>query len=301
MASPIIQEDVAPARDVSIIIVSYNTADLLGPCLEAVLHQQGVNLEVLVVDNASTDDSAALVARQYPQVKLMVNAINRGFGAANNQALPLCQGRYILYLNPDTVMADACLAVAVSYMDNHPEVGLAGLHILNPDGTDQPSIAYRYLNQRRTRGELAGLPGKIAAVLGAAMIARRDVVKAVEGFDEDFFLYGEDEDLCLRIRRRGYQIGFIPEARVIHFHGQSERGSQPTEVWRKKYRAEMQFYRKHYDPETIARIVRYESWRTLWRMVSLKALTYLGANKEVAQAKFEKYAIYWNVLRGGHR
>lgn len=275
--------------DISVVIVSYNTADLIGPCLTSVISQTGCTQEIFVVDNASRDGSAALIAARFPAIHLIGNADNRGFAVANNQAIAQCRGRYILFLNPDTVLQENCLATALSYMEKHPEFGLAGLHILNPDGTDQDSVSRRYLSQRYTSGELNNLPGDIACVLGAAMIAPREAIISVGGFDEDFFLYGEDEDICLRIRKRGLQIGFIEKAGVVHYHGQSERKSTSTEVWRKKIRAEYLFYRKHYQPETIARIIRAETLKTRWRIITLRLSLPLIKNKDKAKDKLDKY------------
>jgi GT2 family glycosyltransferase len=284
-------------KDVSVIIVSYQTADLIGPCLSSVINQKECRQEVIVVDNASTDGSPTIIAANFPSVRLIVNKENQGFAVANNQALPLCRGRYLLFLNPDTILQEGCLAAAITFMSTHPEIGLAGLQILNPDGSGQESISYQYLSQRYTSGELAGLPGKIAAVMGAAMIAPRRTIKSVGGFDADFFLYGEDEDLCLRIRRLGFFIGFIPGARVIHYHGQSERRATAAEVWRKKIRAEYLFYRKHYRPETIARISRWELIKSNWRILTLHLGLPFMKNKTAAQEKIVKYSVLKDELR----
>jgi len=283
--------------DISVIIVSYNTADLIGPCLTAVIAQTGSTREIFVVDNASPDGSAAFIAAKFPAIHLIANADNRGFAIANNQAVAHCRGRQLLFLNPDTVLQANCLTTALSYMEKHPECGLAGLHILNPDGTDQDSVSPQYLSQRYTSGELANLPGDIACVLGAAMIAPREAIVAVGGFDEDYFLYGEDEDLCLRMRRRGLRIGFIEAARVVHYHGQSERKSTSAEVWRKKIRAEYLFYHKHYRPETIARIIRAEAMKTRWRIITLQLSLIFMKNKKETREKLHKYLIIKEELR----
>ncbi|MEI6315326.1 MAG: glycosyltransferase family 2 protein [Syntrophus sp. (in: bacteria)] len=282
--------------DISVIIVSYNTADLIGPCLASVIDQTGVDKEIFVVDNASTDGSAAMIAANFPDVHLIANKENKGFAVANNQAIAHCRGRHILFLNPDTVLKENCLTTSLIYMDVHPEIGLAGLHILNPDGTDQESVSWRYLSQRYTSGELTNLPGPIACVLGAAMIAPRETIISVGGFDADYFLYGEDEDLCLRIRRQGLQIGFIEAARVIHYHGQSERKSTSAEVWRKKIKAEYLFYRKHYQPDTIARITRAELLKARWRIMTLKFTLPFIKNKGIILEKINKYKVLRDEL-----
>jgi len=285
--------------DVSVIIVSYQTADLIGPCLTSVLSQRDVTTEIFVVDNASTDGSATVVANRFPTVNITANEENRGFGAANNQVLPQCRGRHILFLNPDTVLQEGCLAAAAAHMDGHPELGLAGLRILNPDGSDQESVSYRYLSERYTTGELAELPGEIAAVLGAAMIAPRGAIEAVGGFDEEFFLYGEDEDLCLRLRRRGFRVGYIPAARVLHHHGQSERLSPPADVWRRKIRAEWLFYRKHYHPETIVRIRRAEWLKAKWRIITLRFELPFVKDKQATEEKINKYKVLLEEIKTG--
>jgi N-acetylglucosaminyl-diphospho-decaprenol L-rhamnosyltransferase len=277
--------------DISVIIVSYNTADLIGPCLAAVSAQTGCTREIFVVDNASPDGSAAFIAAKFPALHLIANTDNRGFASANNQAIAHCRGRQLLFLNPDTVLQENCLTTALSYMEQHPACGLAGLHILNPDGTDQESVSRHYLSQRYTSGELRNLPGDIACVMGAAMIAPREAIISVGGFDEDYFLYGEDEDLCLRMRRRGLQIGFIEAARVIHYHGQSERQSTPAAIWRKKIRAEYLFYHKHYRPETIARIIRAEAMKTRWRILTLQLSLAFMKNKGEIREKLNKYYV----------
>ena len=283
--------------DISVIIVSYNTADLIGPCLTSVIDQMGVDKEIFVVDNASPDGSAAMIAASFPDVHLIANNENRGFAVANNQAIAHCRGRYILFLNPDTVLKENCFSTSLIYMDAHPEIGLAGLHILNPDGTDQDSVSWRYLSQRYASGELTNLPGPIACVLGAAMIAPREAIISVGGFDEDYFLYGEDEDLCLRIRRMGLQIGFIEAAMVVHYHGQSERKSTSAEVWRKKIRAEYLFYHKHYQPDTIARIARAELLKARWRIMTLQLILPFVKNKENILDKLNKYKVIRDELR----
>jgi GT2 family glycosyltransferase len=277
--------------DLSIIIVSYNTSDLIGTCLSSVTESDNVVKEVIVVDNASSDDSASYIKRNFPFVHLIVNPENRGFAAANNQVLSLCTGRYMLLLNPDTRVMPETFKKAISFMDSNLETGLAGTKLVNPDGTLHKSVSYRYPGQKYTTGELSGLRGPIACVQGSSMIIRPDIINRVGGFDEDFFLYGEDEDLCLRIRKLGYEIGYIEEAIVMHLGGQSERQTSASEVWRKKTKAEFLFYRKHYLPETIARIKRAHLLKARWRIATLKLTTPFLMNKNKAKEKMVKYRV----------
>ncbi|MFA4915170.1 MAG: glycosyltransferase family 2 protein [Syntrophales bacterium] len=283
--------------DLSIIVVSYNTADLIEKCLHSITAANRLEKEIFVVDNASLDDSAAIIKEMFPSVDLMVNSCNRGFAAANNQVLPHCRGQYLFFLNPDTEVMPDTFREALSFMEENPRCGLAGTRIINPDGTLQESIAYRYPGQQHAAGELAGLKGHIAFVLGAGMIARTDVIKKIGGFDEDFFLYGEDQDLCLRMRTAGYEIGYISSAVVVHLGGQSERRFTSGEVWKKKMQAELLFYQKHYLPETIRRNLRGNLIKACWRIITLNLFMPFMKNKNRAQGKLIKYRTIYETIK----
>lgn len=277
--------------DVSIIIVSYNTADLTVACLESVFASQRVSYEVFVVDNASQDGSAGIIRDKFPQVGLFANETNRGFGAANNQALQECGGRYVIFLNPDTTVEPDSFFKMAAYMDAHSKVGLAGPRVLNPDGTRQDSMSARYPGNRYGAADLGHLPGDIACVLGACQIASASLLHEIGGFDEDFFLYGEDQDICLRIRKRGFEIGFIDDAAIMHHGGQSERSTLPAEVVRKKIRAELLFYRKHYRPETVRRLCQKQRRRAFWRIFFIRLLMSMMSDKTEAQGKLARYRV----------
>ena len=250
-----------------IIIVTYNTADMIGMCLDSLGLDTDPFREVFVVDNASTDEGVEMVRNRYPWAQLTVNKENSGFAAANNQVLPLCRGRYLYYLNPDAKLTGpGVVEECVRFMDANPQVGLAGTRLINPDGSLQESVSWRYPGQKFAISEMEGLKGEIACVMGASMIARTDLIRRIGGFDEEFTLYGEDQDLCLRVRREGYEIGYIDDAVVLHYGGRSERQSLPAEVWKKKSTAEYLFYRKHYLPETIARIRRADLYKARFRL-----------------------------------
>jgi N-acetylglucosaminyl-diphospho-decaprenol L-rhamnosyltransferase len=283
--------------DLSLIVVSYNTAALTCSCLESVMAADAGEREVFAIDNASTDGSAGRIEEGFPAVRLIANTENRGFGAANNQALPLCRGRYLFFLNPDTRVHPDAFTRAVSFMDQNPQIGLAGLRIINPNDTPQESVSFRYPGQKHCRGELAPLPGRIACVLGAAMIARTALVRELGGFDEAFFLYGEDQDLALRIRKSGFEIGFVADAAVIHYGGQSEAPTGAAAMWEKKVRAENIFYRKHYRPETIRRIRRAELLKAAWRRATLHLALPFTRQKEATREKQVRYETIARVTR----
>jgi len=277
--------------DISIIIVSYNTKKLLAKCLDSLRSALAGEKEIFVVDNCSTDGSVEMVKELYPEVRLIANSENRGFGAANNQPLADCSSDYVLYLNPDTEVAVKAISAAVSYMNTHPQTGLAGAKILNPDGSLQESVSYRYPGEKYAGKETAGLAGNIACVLGAFMIARKTLIDELKGFDEDFFLYGEDEDLCWRIRNKGFSIGFIEEAAVLHWGGQSELATPPVAVFAKKLQAEYLFYKKHYLPETISRIKRAQKIKAYYRLATLNLLSPFIRNKDKLRNKIECYRL----------
>jgi N-acetylglucosaminyl-diphospho-decaprenol L-rhamnosyltransferase len=284
-----------PAPDVSVVIVSYNTADLIEACLLSVRASGGVSLETFVVDNASSDGGAALVREKFPWVHLVENRENRGFGAANNQVLTGCAGRYIVLLNPDTEATPEAFRRMTAWMDANPRIGLAGPTVNNPDGSRQDSVSRSYPGQKRTTGELSGLPGEIACVMGACQIVRKGLMRELGGFDEEFFLYGEDQDLCLRIRKKGYGIGHVDDAIILHHGGGSERGIPPVEVCRKKALAEYLFYRKHYRPETLRRIARAHRFRELRKILLTRVSLPFVRDRARALERMERYRVVYDI------
>ncbi len=179
--------------DLSIIIVNYNTRDYLARCLQSLAGISGIVAEIIVVDNASKDSSMKMVRERFPETTVIANTENRGFAKANNQAIAVSKGRYLYFLNPDAEVREGVPDAMISHMEKYPDVGLAGTRLANPDGSDQSSVESRYPGQKHAGKEMAGLKGDIAWVLGASMIARRMAVVNAGGFNEDFFLYGEEQ------------------------------------------------------------------------------------------------------------
>ena len=227
------------APDVTVSIVSFNTRDLLRAAIEAALGSRGVSLEIIVVDNGSKDGSAEMVEREFPSVHLVRNADNRGFAAANNVAIRRATGRYILLLNPDTVVRPDTIATLAGYLDSHPRTGICGPRILFPDGSFQ-SCGYRFptvLSEIRqsknvnkamkalVRPEtfVADLPEsrEVDWVDGACFMIRRDVIEAIGPLDEQYFLYAEELDWCFNARKAGWAIAAVPAAEMVHHLGQS--------------------------------------------------------------------------------
>lgn len=245
-----------PAQvDLSVVIPSYNTRDLMEQALRTVQEaSDGIRVQVVVVDNASRDGSADMVAERFPDVELIRNERNVGFGGANNLAFERVQGRHVLLLNSDTIVRPDTLRTLVAFMDDHPDAGAAGCRINNPDGSLQldcrrsfptPSAAFYKLtglgrmfpNSRRfARYNLTYLDpdevNEVDALSGSCMIVRRQVLAEVGGFDEAYFMYGEDLDWCYRMREAGWKIYYTPATEIIHFRGESGR----TESMRIQYR-----------------------------------------------------------------
>ena len=283
--------------NLSVIIVNYNTSDFLVRCLNSVVSQSDRNIEVIVVDNASQDGSQDVIRKTFPWVKLMANDRNLGFAQANNQALSVCKGEYVHFLNPDTELGHSAFMAMVEFMESFPEVGLAGTRILNPDGSVQLSVDKRYPGEKYAKGELKGLKGDLAWVSGASMIARRGIVDNLGGFDEKFFLYGEEQDLCLRLRKAGWIVGYIPDATVIHWEGQSERNNLPASVWKKKFDAEMLFYKKHYSEKAFRAISRANRVQAFWRIFTLRLQMPFCGEKEPLRNRLDKYRLILETFR----
>ncbi len=264
--------------DLGIVIVNYNTRDLLRTCLETVYASEGdVSFEVCVVDNGSTDGSAAMVAETFPQVRLIANPDNRGYPAANNQGLRAFgfpdaadAPRFALLLNPDTELPPSALREMVAFMDAHPDAGVAGPKLVRRDGSldlacrrsfPSPEVAFYRLiglsrlfprSRRFGRYNLTYLDpdrmSEVDAVVGAFMMIRREAIRQVGLMDETFFMYGEDLDWCYRIKAAGWRVYYNPAVTVLHIKRASSRRNPRARV--EFWRAMSIFYRKHYAHQT---------------------------------------------------
>jgi len=253
--------------DLSVIIVSWNVKDLLRQCLESIFAEtRNIALEVWVIDNASSDGTSAMVKREFPNVYLIANSENLGFARASNQGIRLSRGRYILLLNPDTIVQDGALDKMVAFLDSHPAVGALGCKILDSRGQVDPRGARRlptlltelgshtklaifwpynrffgsYLCNSKNSNVLA-----VEALSGACMMVRSEVAKIVGVLDEMFHMYGEDIDWCYRIRQAGWIICYYPSATIVHFGGQSSR-LRPIEMALQELDSTNRFFWKHY-------------------------------------------------------
>lgn len=254
--------------DLSILILNYNTADLTLQCLRSVYESKGrYSFEVIVIDNASTDDSVERIRAEFPQAKLICNSVNAGFAAGNNLGIAQAEGKYILLLNSDTVVKEDTFAVMLDFMEANPHVGASGCKVVLPDGSldkackrgfPTPSAAFYYAfgisklfpnNPRFNQYHMSHLdPDEqypIDCLVGAFMLVRRAVIDEVGGLDESFFMYGEDIDWCYRIKQAGWEIYYYPKTEIIHYKGGSSR-NKPFKIIYEFHRAMFLFHRKHY-------------------------------------------------------
>jgi N-acetylglucosaminyl-diphospho-decaprenol L-rhamnosyltransferase len=282
---------------ISVVIVSYNTAALLADCLASLEGQRGLIREVVVVDNASSDDSVSVVKQRFPDVRLIAGTENIGFGRANNLAAGQCGGELLFLLNPDTRIEPGCIQAMIAYMEEHPEIGMAGTATFNDDGAPEPTAQSTYPGHNYAKDAFARLPGDIAWLLGSGLVVRRRVWEQIKGFDPDYFLYGEDVDLGLRVRKAGWPLGYAAEARIVHIGGQSERKSDPAAVFEKKMRGELLFYRKHYPAATVRKIIRIRRLEAWWRRLTLRLAFQVGGDFERNRLKLIKYQVTSRVFR----
>ncbi|MBN2417494.1 glycosyltransferase [bacterium] len=254
--------------DFSVIIVSYNVRDYLRQCLRSLLRSlAGFDAEIIVVDNNSPDGSVVMVQREFPSVSLVTNRENRGFARASNQGLGMASGRWIALVNPDTLIMDDTFQVCVDFLEGHPEAGMAGCKIINPDGTLQPACRRSYPTPWVAFTKLAGLSAlfpksrlfgrynvtyldeneisEVEAISGSFMVVRREAAEQAGPLDESFFMYGEDLDWCFRIRARGWKIFYLPGTRIVHYKGKSGSGRSFAGL-KMFYDAMYVFVRKHF-------------------------------------------------------
>jgi GT2 family glycosyltransferase len=251
-------------RRFSIVIVSYNVAAFLRRCLDSVLAQATEDDEVIVVDNASHDGSAALVEREFPTVRLFASAANLGFGAGCNRGISASDSAYVLLLNPDCELAPGSLDGFAHFMESHPRCAVAGGRLRYGDGAFQHA-SFRFptlwqvaldfwpVNWRLAESRLNGRYPRdwderafeIDHPLGALMCVRRAAIERVGGFDERYFMYAEEVDWCLRFKRAGWQVWHCPGALAVHHAGQSTR-QHADAMLQQLHRSRFLLYDRHY-------------------------------------------------------
>jgi hypothetical protein len=305
--------------DLSVVVVSWNVRELLRACLASVFAgaRPDLTLEVIVVDNGSRDGSAELVRREFPAATVVANADNRGFTAGNNQGLALSRGRHVLLLNPDAEVLGDALATLVTFLDENPQVGVAGPQLRSPDGSVQSSrrrfptlatalfestwlqpwaprgLLRRYYVQDRGDDET----GAVDWVTGAAMAVRRAVLEQVSGFDEGFFMYSEELDWCRRIRAAGWEIVYLPRAQVLHHQGRSSEQVLPARHIHFQ-RSKIRYFAK-YHGRPAAALLRVLLLTLYAEQLALEAAKGLLGHKR--RLRRQRVQAYWQVLRSGLR
>ncbi|NOY57320.1 MAG: glycosyltransferase [Calditrichaeota bacterium] len=252
----------------SIIIVSYNVREFLEQALVSIKKAvENISCEIFVVDNASSDGSPDIIARKFPDVRLIKNNENLGFAKANNQAIRTSRGRYVCIINPDTIVQENTFSRVIEFFENNAKVGAVGCKILNPDGTLQLACRRSYPTPWVAFTKIVGLArlfpkskifgrynltfldpektAKVEALSGSFMVVRRETIDQVGMLDESFFMYGEDLDWCFRIRKGGWEIYYLPTTQIVHFKGESSKKS-PFEQRRLFYEAMHLFVKKHF-------------------------------------------------------
>ena len=245
--------------DVSIVIVNYNGFNFTAQCLDSIYENPPLaSLEIVVVDNASQDDSADLLETKYPEIKLVRSPENRGIAGGNNLGIRAGSGRYVLLLNNDTLVLPGMIDRVMKFLQDHPEAGGVGGGLINPDGSYQsgsmpfPSLIEEFLQLTKLNWFLRNSypyysssrePRTVDWISTAFMLFRRDALEEVGLVDEDFFIYSDEVDLEYRLWRAGWKLYYLPEVKTIHFGGKS------MEPWRSrklKYRGRLLFWRKHH-------------------------------------------------------
>ncbi|MEC7926889.1 MAG: glycosyltransferase, partial [Candidatus Neomarinimicrobiota bacterium] len=256
------------SNSVSVIIVSYNVKRYVTHCIETVLCSDYIGeKEIIVVDNNSFDETSQYLRETFPEIKLIENHKNVGFGKAVNHAAETATGEYLLILNPDTILQENTISTFVNYLKTHSEVGLIGPKIINPDGTLQLTCKRSFPTFSVALPKLLGFskifpqtkwagkynltyldPNKIHsvdAVSGSCIFIRKTLFHEIDGFDEQFFLFGEDLDLCFRMKQKGHEIHYVPSTQILHYKGESVKFA-PYDSRSAFYNAMILFYKKHF-------------------------------------------------------
>jgi GT2 family glycosyltransferase len=295
--------------DISVIIVNWNTGDLLQSCLETVFKTiRDISYEIIVVDNASKDGSAAMLKEKYPQVKLIENRENRGFGTANNQAMRIMTGRYALLLNTDAVLTNNAVRELYIFMENQPEAAMACGQLLNADGSKQNSVAsfpnlltlltntslleYLFPKSYPSKRYSYEKPIEVDSCIGACVLVRRKAIEDVGMFDERYFFFFEETDWAYQMKESGWKNFHVPTAFIYHLQGQSIGGNIQSRI--EFYRSRYQFFRKWKSCPyfIVVSIVIFLRLCINWLLSSVGNILFLGMNRELR----DKFFVYSNLI-----
>lgn len=303
--------------DVSVVVVNWNVRDLLRRCLHSIAQYPVPSIEVIVVDNASTDGSVDMVRAEFPAVRLVVNSENRGFPGAINQGISLARGRYVLLLNPDTELVGETFGTMVAFADEHPDVGVVGPQLLNSDGSVQssrrrfPTLATAFFEStwlqpyapRRLleRYYVGDQPDDrvqdVDWLMGAALMARCEAIERVGPMDERFFMYSEELDWCRRFREVGWRVVYLPTAQIFHYEGKSSEQVLPSRHIHFQT-SKVRYFRKYHGPVAAEALRLFLLGSYVWQL-GLEGAKWLVGHRRSLRAG--RVAAYWQVLRSGLR
>lgn len=276
--------------DVSIIIVNYHSAGMVIDCINSIRAKTEHNTyEVIVVDNASGDGSVELLRQTFPEITVIASDVNLGFGKANNLGAAQAQGKYLFMLNPDTILVNDAIGILYGYLEEHPGVGVAGGNLYSPDMTPAHSFCRHFddlewekqnaswlrLIGGKVRNKLShrarpmqefnhtDTPEKVAYIFGADMMLPKILFEQVGGFDPDFFMYAEEEELTWRIHSLGYDVVCVPQAKIIHLEGatlKKQNEFSPRQFQMRMHGA-LTYYKKRFGQDGAAEFYRLRSLR----------------------------------------
>ncbi len=292
---------------VSVIIVNYNVRYFLEQCLFSVLRaMNGIEGEIIVVDNASNDNSMAYLQPLFPSVRFLGNDRNLGFAKANNQALASCKGEYVLFLNPDTLVPENFLYQILTHIKQQPHAGALGVRMLDGKGRFLPESKRAFPSPWVSFAKLSGLAAlfprssffnryalghldkhanhEVPVLAGACMLVRRELIQQLQGFDENYFLYGEDIDLSYRIQKAGYTNHYFAETAIIHFKGESSANAKLNRV-KFFYTAMLVFVQKHYH-------TGYSKIIALFLKIAIAARGLLSAARQLQQPVVDALLVF---------
>lgn len=283
--------------DVSVIVVNWNTRQLLRDCIDSILrYADDYAVEIVVVDNHSSDGSVEMVREHYPAVHLIANAENTGFARANNQGVRAASGRYVLLLNSDAMLTAGAFGSLMRLAESNPKIGMVGARLVNADGSFQASFTRiptlmqellilsgvgRLLYGRYYPSygpEVEAGPQPAGYVEGACMLAPRHAYLEVGGLDEGYFMYAEDVDLCYAMQRHGWQVWYQPEAKVIHLGSASSKNRKPQRE-ADLYRSRVRFFRKNYGDTAAMLLKAIIFFFTMMKMAAHRLLRLLSGGR----------------------
>ena len=302
----------------SIVIICWNDLKVIKDCLTSIYAEtKDIEFEIIVSDNASTDGAIEYIRQQFPEVRIVSNGANLGFAKGNNAGIRVARGKYVLILNPDTIIHDSALPKLVAFAEKHAEAGAFGCRVLNPDGTDQgpavplPTVVGTLLSAPVLRwlgyfsaalladrypGWDGTSPREIGRQSGCCILVRRDLLNELNGFDERFFYHCEETDLCCRIWKAGWKILFCPDAVITHLGGQSV-GRFPIRFALETFRSRYRYFYKHFGVNGLIRFRRITLMHLWLRRVGYGALALLK-NSDSLKNRLEMYRIIirWNSM-----